>query len=156
MTLDLIIRSFQPQDQSAVQALILEGLQERWNVLDPLKNPDLVDIVSSYSGGCFRVAVTDGRIVGTGALIPYAEGVAEICRMSVARELRRRGIGSAILHRLMEDAESHGYRKIILETTSTWKDAVSFYQKHGFRITHHQGGDTHFLLELKLGYASVV
>jgi ribosomal protein S18 acetylase RimI-like enzyme len=156
MPFAFIIRSFQPQDQSAVKALILEGLQERWDVLDPLKNPDLVDIDSSYAGGCFRVAVTNGRIVGTGALVPHAEGVAEICRMSVARELRRRGIGGAILRRLMEDAESHGYRKIILETTSTWKDAVSFYQKHGFRITHHQGGDTHFLLELNPGSASVV
>jgi ribosomal protein S18 acetylase RimI-like enzyme len=152
----LVIRSFQPEDQAAAKALILEGLQERWNVMDPFKNPDLEDIASSYAGGSFRVAVWNGRIVGTGALIPHAEGTAEICRMSVAREFRRRGIGSAILRRLLEDARTACYRTIILETTSAWKDAVAFYQKRGFRMTHLQGGDTYFLLELNRGPASVV
>ncbi len=156
MISDLIIRSFQPEDQTAVKNLVLDGLKDRWNKLDPFKNPDLDDIGATYAGGFFRVAVWDGRIVGTGVLIPHAEGEAEICRMSVAPSFRRRGIGSAILRRLMDDARSAGYRKIILETTSTWNDAVAFYQKHGFRITHLRGGDTYFLLELNPGSASVV
>jgi GNAT superfamily N-acetyltransferase len=156
MNCDLAIRFFQPEDQSAVKALILEGLGERWGAIDPAKNPDLDDIAASYSGGCFRVAEMAGRIVGTGALVPRAEGEMEIRRMSVRRDLRRRGIGDAILQRLIEDARAAGCRRIILETTSTWKDAVRFYQKRGFCITHHQEGDTYFLLEVNPGSASVV
>ncbi|MGB7537131.1 MAG: GNAT family N-acetyltransferase [Anaerolineales bacterium] len=153
---ELTIRPFQAEDQAAAKNLILDGLRERWKNLDPSKNPDLDDIAASYSGGRFRVAVLGGRIVGTGALVPRAEGEMEVRRMSVRRDLRRRGIGGAILRRLIEDACASGCRRIILETTSDWKDAVAFYQKRGFCITHRQGGDTYFLLELNPGSASVV
>jgi putative acetyltransferase len=156
MESEIHIRLFQPEDQTAAKTLILEGLRERWNALDPFKNPDLEDIGTSYARGIFRVAVLEGRIVGTGALIPHAGETAEICRMSVARPFRRRGIGGAILRRLLEDAESAGYRTIILETTSTWEDAVAFYRKHGFRMTHFREGDTFFILEINPGSASVV
>jgi GNAT superfamily N-acetyltransferase len=153
---ELDIRSFQPEDQDAVKALVLEGLGERWGAIDPTKNPDLTDIAASYAGGFFRVAEINGRIIGTGALIPRGAGVSEIRRMSVERGFRRRGIGGAILRRLIEDARTSGCRRIILETTSTWQDAAAFYRKHGFRVTHHQGGDTYFLLELNPGPSSVV
>jgi GNAT superfamily N-acetyltransferase len=153
---ELIIRLFQPDDQAAVKDLILDGLRERWKNLDPSRNPDLNDIAASYAQGGFRVAVIGGRIVGTGALIPRGEGVSEIRRMSVRREFRRRGIGGAILRRLIEDARSSGSRAVILETTSTWRDAAGFYRMHGFRVTHEQEGDTYFLLELNPGPPSVV
>jgi GNAT superfamily N-acetyltransferase len=153
---ELIIRPFQPEDQTAVKDLILDGLRERWKNLDPSKNPDLDDIAASYAHGAFRLAAIGGRIVGTGALIPRAGSTNEIFRLSVARPLRRRGIGSAILRRLMEEARSAGYRKIILKTTSTWKDAAAFYPKHAFRKTRLRGGDTVFLLERNPGSASVV
>ena len=156
MNNDLTIRPFQPEDQNAVKELILDGLRERWKILDPSKNPDLDDIAASYADGWFRVAVIGGRIVGTGALIPRGEGVSEIRRMSVRHDLRRRGIGGAILRRLIEEARSSGCRTVILETTSTWRDAAGFYRKHGFRITHRQGDDTYFLLELNPGPSSVV
>jgi len=156
MKIDLLIRSFRPEDQAAVKTLILEGLGERWGTIDPAKNPDLDEIAVSYAGGFFRVAEMDGRIVGTGALVPRAEGESEIRRMSVARDQRRRGIGGAILDRLIGDAQASGCRRVILETTSTWEDAVAFYRKRGFSITHAREGDTYFLLELNPGPASVV
>jgi GNAT superfamily N-acetyltransferase len=156
MTNEWVIRPFQPEDQAAAKALILEGLKERWGKIDPLKNPDLDDIRSSYASGFFRVAIRNGQIVGSGALVPRAGGEMEIRRMSVRRDLRRHGIGGAILRRLIEDARASGCRRIILETTSDWKDAVAFYQKRGFYITHHQEGDTYFLLEVNPGSASVV
>ncbi len=151
-----IIRLFQPEDQTAVKTLILDGLRERWGELDPSKNPDLADIAASYAEGSSGWRRSSGRIVGTGALVPRGEGVSEIRRMSVAHDLRRRGIGGAILRRLIEDARSAGCRTIILETTSTWRDAAGFYRKHGFRVTHRQGDDTYFLLELNPGPSSVV
>jgi GNAT superfamily N-acetyltransferase len=150
------IRSFQPEDQAAAKALILEGLREHWGTIDPFKNPDLDDIASSYARGVFRIAEANGLVVGTGAMIPSKDDTAEIRRMSVARPYRRQGIGGAILAALIEDARSAGYRKLILETTSTWQDAVAFYGRHGFRMTHIKEGDTYFTLDLNSGRASVV
>ena len=150
------IRLFRSEDQSIAKALVLEGLVERWGFKDPLKNPDLDDIAASFARGVFRVAVLDGQIVGTGALLPYRGDAAEICRMSVRRGCRRRGIGGAILRALIDDARSAGYRRLILETTSTWEDAIAFYRKHGFRETHIKEGDTYFTRELNPGLPSVV
>ena len=144
----LSIRPFRPEDQTEAKALILEGLKEHWGSIDPQRNPDLDDIAAFYAGGFFLVAFLGAAIVATGALLPRTSGVAEIVRMSVARAERRKGIGSAVLRRLLAAAGSAGYRKIILETTATWDEAIAFYQKHDFRLTHLRGGDTFFALDL--------
>ena len=142
------IRPFRPDDQVAVKALILAGLEEHWGVLDLTKNPDLNDIAASYGDAIFLTAWIGDRLIGTGALVHEAEGVARIVRMSVAGHVRRRGVGKALLARLCEEAETAGYRRIVLETTSDWEDAVAFYTRHSFRVISAWDGDTHFVLDL--------
>lgn len=146
----LEIRPFQPADQTAARALILAGLAAHWGWLDPSLNPDLDDIAASYAGGVFLVAVNDGRLVGTGALLPEAAGVGRIVRMSVSAAERRRGIGRAVLRALIAAAAARGYTRIVLETTTTWADAIAFYEANGFRRTHEAEGDIHFVREILL------
>jgi GNAT superfamily N-acetyltransferase len=143
----IVIRPFRPEDQSETKAIILEGLREHWGNLDPDRNPDLLDIAAAYASGVFLLACRGERIIGTGALLPRGNGTAEIVRMSVIREMRRQGIGGLILRALLERAKADGARRIILETTAAWPDAVAFYQKHGFRIMHYDGGDAYFALD---------
>ena len=148
---DVAIRPFRPEDQEAAQALILAGLEEHWGFLDPTKNPDLDNIASTYADGTFLLAWQGDELVGTGALVREdgEEGVARIVRMSVAAHLRRRGIGTLILRRLCEHARRAGYRRLVLETTSTWDDVITFYTRNGFRVVGSWDGDTHFVLDLK-------
>jgi GNAT superfamily N-acetyltransferase len=139
---------FQAENQVEVRNLILSGLAEHWGVLDLSKNSDLNDISSTYTNAVFLVAWYQKRIIGTGALIPRSNTTAEIVRMSVAADMRRKGIGRKILQQLCEYAKSSGYEHIILETTETWSEVIEFYRKFGFHITHHLNGDIHFALEL--------
>lgn len=148
---DLIIERYTPADQSAAQALILAGLEERWGTLDPSLNPDLSDIAASYATGVFLVARLAGRLVGTGALTLESEGVGRIVRVSVARAHRRRGIGARILQALLDEARARGYHTLVLETTETWDDAIAFYLRHGFRIVARRHGDVHFAMALAQG-----
>ncbi len=129
--------------------MILTGLAERWGVLDTRKNPDLNDIASSYAAGCFLVAWQGTEIVGSGAFLPRARDTVEIVRMSVRKEKRRQGIGSALLKALCWQAYRRGYRRAILETTATWEDAIAFYRHFGFRATHQKDGDLYFALALR-------
>ncbi len=145
---ELTIRPFRPEDQAAVKDLILAGMLEHWGMLDPHKNPDLDDIATSYAGAVFLVAWLEPRVVGSGALLPRPGATGEIVRMSVAADLRRQGLGRRILERLREQAAALGYRRLVLETTSTWQAAIDFYLGFGFRITHEQDGETHFALDL--------
>jgi putative acetyltransferase len=146
--MNLTFAAFTPQDQSEARELILRGLGEHWGWIDPSRNPDLEDIAFSYSQAWFIVVRCGGVLVGTGALVPRSPEEAEIVRMSVDQELRRQGVGRQILDRLVEEARGRGFRRIILETTATWKDVIAFYLAYGFRITHDLDGDVYFVLEL--------
>lgn len=147
----LHIRPLARADQAAAQALILDGLAERWGQLDPTLNPDLRDIATSYAAGCFLVAYQGDTLVATGALIPEAPGVGRIVRMSVRADLRGRGLGRRMLDALVDEARARGDTQLVLETTSTWTDAIRFYTRYGFTVIGEQDGDTHFVLALTPG-----
>jgi ribosomal protein S18 acetylase RimI-like enzyme len=147
-TSEIIFRPFKPEDQAAAKTLILAGLKEHWGTLDPTLNPDLNDIAQTYANATFLVAWQGDKIIGTGALVPRENGVAEIVRMSVAADQRRKGIGRQILQKLCEQAKRNGYKRLVLETTETWTEVIEFYQRFGFQITHYLDGDVYFALDL--------
>ena len=151
-TQQISIKPFESEDQEAVQSLILAGLAEHWGDIDPTLNPDLNDIGAYYENATFLVAWFNGRIIGSGALIPKSNQAVEIVRMSVSSEFRRHGIGKQILERLCQEAKEFGFQRIVLETNSTWSGVIAFYKRFGFRVTHHQdghfGGEVHFALDL--------
>ncbi len=142
------VRHFDPSDQERARALILEGLQEHWGEIDPALNADLNDIGKTYKDGVFLVVYRGPDLIATGALVPRGPAQSEIVRMSVARQYRRCGFGSLVLRHLLEEARRASCRQIVLETTSSWRDALQFYLKHGFQITHDAGGNTYFALDL--------
>ncbi len=146
---EITIRPFRPQDQAAAKSLILAGLKEHWGVLNPTLNPDLDDIAASYGQDTFVLAWREGELAGAGALVREAEGAARIVRMYVDCKLRRLGIGSLILDYLLQQARTAGYRQIVLQTTSTWEEAIAFYRRYGFQVVGEWGGDTHFVRELR-------
>ncbi len=139
---DLTIRPFAPQDQKPARGLILEGLRGRFGTaFDDELNRDLDDIAASYAEAYFVVALLRGRLVGTGCLVPRGPEVAQVVRMSVGARHRRRGIGAAILDRLLDHARYLGCRRVILRTNAAWDGAIAFYTSCGFRqIGRNQGG----------------
>jgi GNAT superfamily N-acetyltransferase len=145
---DMVIEPLTPADQPAARALILAGLEEHWGWLDLSLNPDLDDILTSYAPGVFIVAKLNDDLIGTGALVPAGQGIGRIVRMSVDRSHRRSGVGTRLLRALLGEARTLGYTKIVLETTETWNDAIGFYLRNGFRITHRADGDVHFEMKL--------
>ena len=72
------------------------------------------------------LAFEDGAAVGTGRLLPDGH----IGRMAILKPWRGRGIGSAILHSLIDAARRRGDRRVML---SAQVQAVEFYRAHGFQ-----------------------
>lgn len=149
-----IIRPFQPADQVEARTLILSGLVEHWGWLDETKNPDLDDIALSFARGAFLVARREGRLVGTGGLLPTPDPQTwQIVRMSVAADMRRLGLGRQILAALEFEAQQRSASRLILETTAAWQEVIAFYLRCGFRIigeappnpvSQDGGGDVYF------------
>lgn len=74
-----------------------------------------------------------GRAVGTGRLLPPeshgARIVSHVGRMAVLKEWRGRGVGGALLARLIDAARERGDTEIAL---SAQIHAQGFYRAHGF------------------------
>ena len=145
---DITILPFQSEYQAEAKNLVLAGLAEHWGTLDPTKNQDLNDISSTYANGIFLVAWQNNQIIGTGALLPMSNDTAEIVRMSVVANMRRKGIGKMILQKICERAKIDGYKRLVVETTETWNEVIEFYKQFGFQITHYLDGDVYFALDL--------
>jgi predicted GNAT family N-acyltransferase len=71
------------------------------------------------------VGFIEEKAVATGRLLPDGH----IGRMAVLKPWRGRGIGGAILERLIEAARSRGDREIAL---SSQVHATAFYRRYGF------------------------
>jgi putative acetyltransferase len=145
---EITISPFRPEDQDATRQLILQGLGEHWGWIDESKNPDLDDITSAYAEGLFLLAWDGQLLVGTGALIPEAPSVGRIVRMSVLKSYRRRQIGSRLLNALLAGARYRGCKQVVLETTDTWDEVISFYLRNGFVEQERKAGDIHLVIEI--------
>lgn len=69
----------------------------------------------------------DGRAIGTGRLTARHT----IGRMAVLAEWRGRGVGAAMLQRLLDQSRALGYRSVELHAQV---HAIAFYEHHGFTI----------------------
>lgn len=82
--------------------------------------------------GRLLLARLGGEPCGVGALKPIDATTAEIKRMYVRPEARGRGIGRALLERLLTDARIEGYRVARLETLVFMHEAHALYRSLGF------------------------
>jgi len=147
---EIKIRPFKAGDQDRAKALILSGLAEHFNLIDPTLNPDLVNIEESYisQGSLFLVAEADGALVGTGALISENANTGRIVRVSVASTQRRKGIGRLLTEHLIEAARTRPFKQIVVETNDDWYDAIQLYQHYGFAEYDRRDGEIHMMLQL--------
>jgi len=83
--------------------------------------------------GRFYLVTCGGEVAGVGCLKKLAEHVGEIQRMYVPAVFRGKGIGRAIIERLVDDARSIGYHKLRLESLEFLAAAHSLYRSVGFR-----------------------
>jgi predicted GNAT family N-acyltransferase len=92
------------------------------------------------------VAFLEELPVGTGRLLPDGH----IGRMAVLKSHRNRGVGAAMLKRLIEAARSRGDREVAL---SAQVHAVPFYRAHGFveeGAEYEEAGIAHQAMRLGL------
>ncbi len=79
------------------------------------------------------IALNQGQIVGTGRLLYLDGGIAQIGRMAVVRQFRRRGVGGRILSFLEDEARAQGFGSCMLHAQEYVKAfyAGSGYVEHG-------------------------
>lgn len=90
--------------------------------------------ILTQQNGVGIAALTDGgKLVGyCGMLTVLDEG--QITNVAVHPEFRRMGIGTALLNRLLEEANALGVTQISLEVRESNSAAKALYLRHGFTV----------------------
>jgi putative acetyltransferase len=79
----------------------------------------------------FFIACRDNAPVGCGG-VAFEHGLAELKRMYVRPPARGTGVADALLDRLTDEARSHGFSRLVLETGDAQSAAIRFYERNGF------------------------
>jgi GNAT superfamily N-acetyltransferase len=108
--LDARVQPYRPEDQPEVEAMFVRAAAarragDRWVALE-------------------AVAGDPGPI--------EAGDVAELLHLRVASERRRHGIGTALCHTVIDWSGRHGFRSLVLNTTSPQAPALALYAALGF------------------------
>ena len=123
-------------DCQAVRDLVFAVLEEYGLQPDPgSTDADLDDIEQSYfaRGGTFCVLEDrDGSVVGAYGLYPMENQTCELRKMYLRREYRGQGLGKRLLEDALANARQLGFARVVLETASVLKEAITLYESYGF------------------------
>jgi phosphinothricin acetyltransferase len=133
----LLIRAFEEQDWPTVRAIFEEGIAGGDATFE-VAAPSWEDWDHAHLASARLVAQEEGRVVGWTALSPYSSrdcyrGVAEES-VYVARGSRGRGIGRALLERLIEESERSGFWTLQAGVFPENVASVALHRSCGFRV----------------------
>jgi len=133
MIMQLHLRAATNDDRAAIEQLVFGVLVEFGLKPDPeTTDADLRDITRFYTS--FDVLVDDaGQVVGTVGLWRVTETECELRKMYLAQQVRGTGSGRRLLDHALERARELGFKRVTLETASVLRDAITLYERNGFR-----------------------
>lgn len=138
-----IVEAVAPEQVEAVRVLLREYMTEQG--LNPVSSKrafeDLLNLPGRYRRpeGRLLLALQDGAPVGCGGLTDVvingrvAPGWCEMKRVYLSPSVRGGGRGRALVQRLVDEARTAGYVRVVLSTRQRWVSALALYRAMGFR-----------------------
>ncbi len=120
--MNVIVRRAGRRDADAVIALNAECFAVPWL-------PDILK--KDISAHEYYIIEADGVIAGYACVWRVLE-VAELMDICVTADMRRHGLGQALLAAAMLDAKERGAESMTLEVRRGNAAAIAMYEKHGF------------------------
>ncbi len=138
---DVLVRPARASDVKAIRAIVAPYAEERILIA---KDP----VAYFESIQQFRVAESrTGQFGGCGALHVMWDDLAEIRTLAVAPGFEGKGVGSALLRALLDDARELGVAKVFCLTFET-----EFFARHGFVPIEGQAVTPEVFAELLRSY----
>ena len=125
-----------PDDRETVEALFREYVASLAEDIS-FQNVDneLAGLPGKYArpGGVVLIAWDGTDAAGAVAYRMVEPGVCEMKRLYVRPAFRGRDIGRELANELIDDAQSRGYRTMLLDTLASMQSARALYRALGFR-----------------------
>ena len=83
-------------------------------------------------GGYIFFALNNSQVVGTMALILKENGIYELNKMAVKKDLRGNGIGHQLIQYIIDYSIDKNFKSIILYSNTVLKNSIHLYKKFGF------------------------
>jgi len=126
----------QNTDAPAIKQLVFSILKNYGLKPEPAStDSDLEDIQKHYwqNQGCFYILKNNNLIIGTFALYKISDELCELRKMYLDSNFRGRQLGKEMMEIAFQQAKKLNYKSIMLETASVLKEAISLYEKYGFK-----------------------
>jgi len=106
---------------------------------EPAPETFIVGLIRSAKGYPALAAETQaGEMVGFGLLRPYSPvptfRETAVTTIFLARDHTRKGIGSAMLGRMIQEAQAMKIERVLAHISSENPDSIAFHRAHGFEI----------------------
>lgn len=145
----ITIRPIQATDDNILAKLIRSVFEEHGAPRDGTvysdPTTDHLSIHFQTSGAILWVALSDEEILGCCGIYPTT-GLPKVCgelvKFYLSKNARGKGVGKALMEKSIASAKELGYRQIYLESLPEFSNAVSIYEKQGFRRLADPLGDS--------------
>jgi putative acetyltransferase len=108
--------------------LVGHGLLESADELH-LRHPETI----IAAGGQIFVAIDDGTVIGTCAVMPHGPGEFELVKLAVSPVAQGRGIGRELVACTVDFARQQGAQRVTLLSSSRLAAALRLYERAGFK-----------------------
>ena len=129
-------------DIDVAKRIVGDALGEHgMDLLLDTSDKDLKDLEAHYDarGGGFEIvtlvdeAGRPGDPVGVLGWRPGGAGTLELKKLYLVPDVRGRGLGRALVERVIARAREEGYVAVVLETANVLQSAIALYTRLGFR-----------------------
>ncbi len=146
----LIIRPYRPEDQNAVKAIFIdwnrhiagtENSEAHEDYIQRVLDGEILHIKEFYQnipGSGFWVADLAGAVVGMAGIERLNSLEAEVRRMYVDANYRRRGIGIRLLSHVEDFCIENNYQRILLSTSELQEAALALYRAQGYMLVSEE------------------
>lgn len=132
--MNAMIRKAMVSDSSEISRVVNSNLDDYFA-------PEVIDFfLMQWPDGQFLATDYCGNPIGVLMSAKLSGGRATISLLAVEADVRSRGIGSTLINRFRQECLMNGISMIQLEVRTTNKNAISFYQGHGFSVTETLDG----------------
>ncbi len=148
----ITIRKIEQSDNQIIATIIRAALKEfgadkPGTVYYDESTDHLFELFEQEKMSFYYVVVLHNQILGGAGIFPtegLPQGVCELVKMYLSKNVRGLGLGKMMVEKCMENAAQLGYKKMYLETLAELKNAVHLYEKMGFeRLKNSLGNSGH-------------